>query len=236
MATAPVRLFRRRGRWPRRTARGATSRRRRGAVAPMRRRECDPPCRSCGRPGIYAADRMPLERLRRGDPVLAADEDVFTNHIHAEDLADACVAALERGGAQPRLQYLRRLGLADGRHGSIASPTLSICRVRHGRPVPRVKTRLSPMLLSFMGESRRLENARMKRELKLRLRYPTVDDGIAAALDKSNNKGSPHALVKSFPHLFRRQLVRRPVLFAAHLSSIWPWCRSKASPNASACC
>ncbi|MFB1029909.1 MAG: SDR family NAD(P)-dependent oxidoreductase, partial [Thauera sp.] len=44
-------------------------------------------------PGIYAADRLPLERLRRGDPVLAADEDVHTNHIHAEDLARiACLA------------------------------------------------------------------------------------------------------------------------------------------------
>ncbi|MDO9602450.1 MAG: NAD-dependent epimerase/dehydratase family protein, partial [Rhodocyclaceae bacterium] len=50
-------------------------------------------------PGIYAADRLPLERLRRGDPVLVAAEDSYTNHIHAEDLAYACVVALERGQA-----------------------------------------------------------------------------------------------------------------------------------------
>lgn len=132
-------------------------------------------------PGIYAADRLPLERVRRGDPVLNADEDVFTNHIHAEDLATACITALERGGANRAYNICddsaERMGdwfdkLAD----AFALP----------RP-PRasreeVKTRLSPMLLSFMSESRRLDNTRMKRELKLKLRYPTVDAGIEAAL------------------------------------------------------
>jgi hypothetical protein len=35
------------------------------------------------------------------------------------------------------------------------------------------------MLLSFMGESRRLDNRRLKKELGLRLRYPTVREGLA---------------------------------------------------------
>ena len=34
------------------------------------------------------------------------------------------------------------------------------------------------MLLSFMSESRRLDNQRMKKELKLVLRYPTVEEGL----------------------------------------------------------
>jgi len=132
-------------------------------------------------PGIYAADRLPLERVRRGDPVLNADEDVFTNHIHAADLAAACVVALERGGVKRAYNICddsaERMGdwfdkLAD----AFALP----------RP-PRmtraeIQTRLSPMLLSFMSESRRLDNTRMKRELKLKLRYPTVAAGIADAL------------------------------------------------------
>lgn len=139
-------------------------------------------------PGIYAADRLPLERVRRGDPVLNADEDVYTNHIHAEDLATACVVALERGGANRCYNICddsaERMGdwfdkLAD----AFALP----------RP-PRmaraeITTRLSPMLLSFMSESRRLDNTRMTRELKLKLRYPTVDDGIAAALRKTTCSG-----------------------------------------------
>lgn len=132
-------------------------------------------------PGIYAADRLPLERVRRGDPVLNADEDVFTNHIHAEDLAAACIAALERGGVNRCYNVCddsaERMGdwfdkLADA-FGLPRPPRMARAEI---------STRLSPMLLSFMSESRRLDNTRMKRELKLRLRYPTIDAGIKAAL------------------------------------------------------
>lgn len=132
-------------------------------------------------PGIYAADRLPLERVRRGDPVLNADEDVFTNHIHAEDLATACIAALERGGVNRCYNVCddsaERMGdwfdkLADA-FGLPRPPRMARAEI---------STRLSPMLLSFMSESRRLDNTRMKRELKLRLRYPTIDAGIKAAL------------------------------------------------------
>ncbi len=132
-------------------------------------------------PGIYAANRLPLERVRRGDPVLHAAEDVFTNHIHAEDLAAACVVALERGGANRCYNInddsAERMGdwfdkLADA-FGLPRPPRVTRAEA---------KMRLSPMLLSFMSESRRLDNTRMKRELKLRLRYPMVDDGIATAL------------------------------------------------------
>jgi len=134
-------------------------------------------------PGIYAADRLPLERIRRGDPVLRAEEDSYTNHIHAEDLAQACVVALERG--RPNRAYnigddsdLKMADWFDKLADAFALP----------RP-PRVsraeaQTLLSPILLSFMNESRRLVNLRMKRELKLALHYPTVDDGIAATLEK----------------------------------------------------
>lgn len=137
-------------------------------------------------PGIYASDRLPLERLRRGDPVLPPDEDVYTNHIHAEDLAQACVIALERGGAN------RAYNISDDSAlpmGAWFDKLAAAC----GLPQPprasrsEIVTRLSPMMLSFMGESRRLDNTRMKRELKLRLRYPTVDSGIAAALQEGNN-------------------------------------------------
>ena len=132
-------------------------------------------------PGIYAADRLPLERVRRGDPVLTTAEDVFTNHIHAEDLATACVVALERGAAN------RAYNICDDsaeRMGDWFDKLADAFRLPRPPRLARaeIQTRLSPLLLSFMSESRRLDNTRMKRELKLRLRYPTVDDGIADAL------------------------------------------------------
>lgn len=132
-------------------------------------------------PGIYAANRLPLERVRRGDPVLHADEDVFTNHIHAEDLAAACVVALERGGTNRCYNVCDDSALRMGDWFDKLADAYQLPRP------PRVtraeaQMRLSPQMLSFMNESRRLINARMKRELKLRLRYPTVADGIASAL------------------------------------------------------
>jgi hypothetical protein len=41
---------------------------------------------------------------------------------------------------------------------------------------------LSPMQMSFLEESRRLDNRRMKQELRLRLRYPSALAGLAAGL------------------------------------------------------
>lgn len=137
-------------------------------------------------PGIYAADRLPLERVRRGDPVLLAAEDSYTNHIHAIDLAAACVAALERGGANRIYNISDDSDLRMGDWFDKLADAFALPRP------PRVtraaaQTRLSPVLLSFMNESRRLANTRMKRELKLKLRYPTVDDGIADALQQGTS-------------------------------------------------
>lgn len=134
-------------------------------------------------PGIYAADRLPLERLRRGDPVLVPAEDSFTNHIHAEDLAQACVVALERAGANRAYNICDDSDLPMGDWFDKLADAFGLPRP------PRVtraeaQTRLSPQLLSFMNESRRLVNRRMKRELGLRLRYPTVDAGIGDALQQ----------------------------------------------------
>ena len=131
-------------------------------------------------PGIYAADRLPLERLRRGDPVLAADEDVHTNHIHAEDLGRACIAALSRGGGNRVYNINDDSALAMGDWFDLLADRFALPRAPR-LPREEVKRGVPAMQWSFMSESRRLDNTRMKRELRLRLRYPTVVAGIAAA-------------------------------------------------------
>jgi nucleoside-diphosphate-sugar epimerase len=139
-------------------------------------------------PGIYAADRLPLERLKRGDPVLRPEEDSYTNHIHAEDLARACVEALECGRSNRSYNISDDSDIRMGDWFDKLADAFGLPRP------PRVtraaaQTRLSPMLLSFMNESRRLINTRMQRELKLQLLYPTVDAGIAAALKEKTCSG-----------------------------------------------
>ena len=133
-------------------------------------------------PGIYASDRPgghPRERLARGTAVLDPADDVFTNHIHADDLARACVAALHRGLPQRVLHACDDTEMKMGDYFDLAADLYGLPRP------PRISraeaaASLPPALLSFMSESRRLSNTRLKNELRLRLRYPTVATGLLA--------------------------------------------------------
>lgn len=134
-------------------------------------------------PGIYAADRMPLGRLRKGLPLLRPEDDVFTNHIHADDLARICVAALRRAPFNRSYNACDDSVLPMGEWFDKLADAFGLPRAPR-LPRAEAEKMLSPMQLSFMGESRRLDNTRLKRELLSRLRYPTVDAGIAAALSE----------------------------------------------------
>ncbi|NJD24374.1 MAG: NAD-dependent epimerase/dehydratase family protein [Betaproteobacteria bacterium] len=137
-------------------------------------------------PGIYAADRLPIERLKKGLPALVDRDDGYTNHIHADDLAAACVAALRRGRANRTCNVVDDSDLKMGDYFDRVAAAFGLPRP------PRVtrdeaERTLSPLQMSFMRESRRIGNRRLRQELKLRLVYPTVDDGIAAALARKES-------------------------------------------------
>lgn len=131
-------------------------------------------------PGIYARGRLPVERIRRGDPVLRPADDVSTNHIHADDLARASLAALRRG--RPNRAY----HVSDDTDLRMADWFDAVADAA-GLPRPRRVSRaeaeqlLAPTVLSFMRESRRLDNRRLKSELGLRLTYPDVAAGLVDA-------------------------------------------------------
>jgi nucleoside-diphosphate-sugar epimerase len=135
-------------------------------------------------PGIYATDRPgghPRERLLRGTPVLREEDDVYTNHIHADDLARACVAALWRGKPQRVVHTSDHSELKMGDYFDLAA---RLC----GLPLPprigraEAAATLGTMQMSFMSESRRLINRRLIEELRLKLRYATVAEGLSAPL------------------------------------------------------
>jgi nucleoside-diphosphate-sugar epimerase len=134
-------------------------------------------------PGIYSADRLPQDRLRAGTPALSPEDDVYTNHVHAEDLARACVAAITRGLPQRAYNISDDAELKMGEYFDLVADRLLLPRP------PRIAGRdaegaVPAMLLSFMRESRRLVNTRAKRELRWRLLYPTP----AALLDAMTPK------------------------------------------------
>ena len=130
-------------------------------------------------PGIYAPERLPLKRLEQGTPALLAADDVYTNHIHADDLARIAALALVRGLPQ------RVYHAVDDTHMKMADYFDTVADA-FGLPRPprlaraELAAAVSPMLLSFMSESRRMRNARIKRELGVRLRHPQLAQSVAA--------------------------------------------------------
>lgn len=132
-------------------------------------------------PGIYAANRLPLERIKRGTPILCAADDGYSNHIHADDLARVVELAMYRGrnsrvyhaSDDSELKMGAYFRLVAQHFGLSAPPQISWLEAQQTLPAT---------LLSFMNESRRLSTERMKRELRLCLRYSTVVDGLQEAI------------------------------------------------------
>lgn len=129
-------------------------------------------------PGIYAQDRLPLARLRQALPALAPADDVFTSHIHADDLARIAIVALLRGRPSRVTNAVDDSGLKMGEYFDLVAQRFGLA------PPPRLprdelRKAVSPMMYSFMAASRRIRNVRLKRELRVKLRYPTVAAALA---------------------------------------------------------
>jgi nucleoside-diphosphate-sugar epimerase len=129
-------------------------------------------------PGIYAAQRLPIARIERGTPALRDEDDAYVNHVHADDLARMVMAALVRAAPGRAYNATDDMPQKMGEYFDLVADRCGLARP------PRVSRaeaqRLLPAnLLSFMSESRRLTNRRIKQELRVRLRYPSVQAGIA---------------------------------------------------------
>lgn len=123
-------------------------------------------------PGIYATDRLPIERLESKTPALVAEEDAYSNHIQSDDLARLVCAAVYHGKPQ------RIINACDGgetKMGDYFDEVADAFGLQRPARLPgnELQKIVSPMLWSFMRESRRVTNARLH-ELKTPLRYPSV--------------------------------------------------------------
>jgi nucleoside-diphosphate-sugar epimerase len=130
-------------------------------------------------PGIYdSAARLPIERLRNGLPALLPEQDVYTNHIHADDLAWIVWLAMLRSKSGRIYHATDNSEMKMGEYFDAVATRLNL-------PLPprldreTIKAHLSPAMMSFLNESRRLKNDRLLDELRVRLRYPTVADTLA---------------------------------------------------------
>ncbi len=128
-------------------------------------------------PGIYARGRMPEERVRKGLPALRPEEDIHTNHIHAEDLARLAIVALFRGRPNRVYNAVDDSGLKMGDWLDVVADHLGLPRPPR-LAKDEVMAAVTPAMRSFLTESRRLANRRIKQELRFRLKYPTVREGL----------------------------------------------------------
>ena len=130
-------------------------------------------------PGIYGPGKLPLKRLREGTPVLCEDASPYTNRIHADDLASICIAAMH--GAISNTVY----NVSDGHPSNMTDYFFRVADAA-GLPRPPVVTReeapavLSPGMLSFLQDSRRMDNSKLLGELGVELQYPDLEAGLAS--------------------------------------------------------
>ncbi|MCP4010690.1 MAG: NAD-dependent epimerase/dehydratase family protein [Proteobacteria bacterium] len=135
-------------------------------------------------PGIYAPDRLPLKRLEAGTPVVAQDEAPWTNRIHADDLATVCFAALHSPVAN------EIINVADDAPGNMTEYFFAVADYA-GLPRPpeislqQARQSLSPGMLSYLAESRRIDNSKMKKLLNIKLKYPTLKQGLEALKNRT---------------------------------------------------
>jgi nucleoside-diphosphate-sugar epimerase len=138
--------------------------------------------------GIYGPDRLPLARIRQGLPLVRAEEAPFTNRIHEDDLSRICLAAMDLPVAG------ELFNVSDGQPGTMADyfdrvADLAGLRRPPKIPLAQAAARLSPGMLSYMRESRRLDNRKLRERLGIELLYPNLEQGLAACFPPRPNRG-----------------------------------------------
>jgi nucleoside-diphosphate-sugar epimerase len=140
--------------------------------------------------GIYGPGRLPLERIRQGLPLAREEDSPWSNRIHADDLVAACVAAMDLG--TPGAVY----NACDGYPTTMTDYFLRVADAA-GLPRPALLPlneaagKLSPGMMSYLAESRRLSNRRLLEELGLRLRYPNLAAGLPSCFPIAPDSGDP---------------------------------------------
>jgi nucleoside-diphosphate-sugar epimerase len=129
--------------------------------------------------GIYGPGRLPLMQISQGQPLLREEESGPSNRIHADDLAAICIAAAERGHAGDIFN------VSDG-HPSSMTSYFNACADLLGYPrqpqvtMEEARQVMSPLMLSYVTESRIVDNTRMLSDLGITLKYPTMMEGLQA--------------------------------------------------------
>ncbi|MFK5926186.1 MAG: NAD-dependent epimerase/dehydratase family protein [Desulfuromusa sp.] len=129
--------------------------------------------------GIYGPGRLPLSQLKKGHEVLRPEDAPRTNRIHSLDLVVICLAAMERGEAGDIFN------VCDGQESSMSEYFMAVADM-YALPQPaqlswsEAEKVMNPLTFSFLKESRRMSNRKLLEKLAIKLRYPTLEEGLFA--------------------------------------------------------
>ena len=128
-------------------------------------------------PGIYAKDRLPLARLKKGLPVVNSREAAWTNRIHADDLAMVCRAAMESNISG------EIYNVTDGQPSTMTEYFNQVADYANLTRPPQISMQeaertLSAGMVSYLQESRRIRNAKMIKDLRIELNHPNLKEGL----------------------------------------------------------
>ncbi len=133
--------------------------------------------------GIYGPGRLPLARIEQGHPVLNEEESPPTNRIHVDDLALTCVKAAEKASDGDIFN------VSDGQPGTMTQYFNTVCDLLDMPRLPQIdmeeaKQVMNPMMLSYLTETRRMNNQKMIEQLGVTLVYPNLDLGLKNVVDQ----------------------------------------------------
>jgi len=129
--------------------------------------------------GIYGPGRLPLKRLREQTPMPAADDCSYTNRIHVDDLVEVCVQAMDQCGVTGVFN------VSDGTPGTMREYFDRVADALGYERLPvlareQMAATLNTQMMTYLGESRRIDNRRIREALNLNLRYPDLAAGLEA--------------------------------------------------------
>ncbi len=140
-------------------------------------------------PGIYGPGRLPLARLQKRLPMIREADAPWSNRIHIDDLVQVCLSAMNRETTE------QLFNVSDG-HPSTMLDYFNRIADLAGLPRPQQISReeaqqtLSAEMMSYLSESRRIDNRRMLRSLDIRLRYPSLSEGLPACFPSDGKSGA----------------------------------------------
>ena len=127
--------------------------------------------------GIYGPGRLPLARIQQGHPILREEESPPTNRIHADDLADVCIRAAEKAVDGDIFN------VSDGQPGTMTQYFNTVCDLLGLQRLQQIDMQeaqqvMNPMMLSYLTETRRMDNRKMMEQLGVTLMYPDLSSGL----------------------------------------------------------